>query len=427
MSKNRESGSDRWNTFISDNAGKMAMIPAYLLCAVLLMMLLLDVFMQSMTDDQYIIFPLAVRMVSLIGIICMAACLGTELERGKFRIRLEDVFFLAFTVCMIISTFVNGISHDAIFSVAYRYVGVYDLIIFIYIYRYCASHADDTQLKRRFFMLFMLVSDLIAAAFFFNEATGSIAAFNGKLEPSAIFFHGNHYGYFLVMVIAVSAASLIHYEGKAAAFSAVSLICGLAALALNRSMGCLIAAGAVLTLMIIISVIQGGSRRRKALIIAAAVLILGGAGLLILKSFRDDILETASEFMAIMSGENDIYAGNGRWGIWQYVADYIKDAPGWGYGCEGIAEIMKDYTLTSSPHNEPLTYAVFFGIPAAAFYCAGVITSVIKGLKNNNRVERHIAAYAALAYFISSLFGLAMFYTAPFLFIFLGLSSNYQE
>ena len=97
----------------------------------------------------------------------------------------------------------------------------------------------------------------------------------------------------------------------------------------------------------------------------------------------------------------------------------------WGYGCEGIADMMKGYTLTSSPHNEPLTYAAFFGIPAALLYCAAVLTSVIKGLKTNQCDDAcRTAAFAALGYFVSSIFGVAMFYTAPFLFIFLGLSSG---
>ena len=425
MRKENIAREDSFNNFINKNAGTIAMIPAYLLCFITLMMLILDMILPSMSDGQYLIYPLAARLVSLISILCMAACLGCELERGRFSVGPEDLFFIGFTVCMLISTYVNGITHDAIFSVAYRYVGVYDLIIFIFIYRYCASHAFDSRMKRLFFLAFILVADLIAIAFFYNLAEGSIAAFNGKLEPSAIFFHGNHYGYFLVMVIAVSAGCLIYYNGAPAIIGAVSLAVNLGALALNRSMGCLIAAGVVLTAVLAASIIRGGIKRKKALFTVTAILVLAAVGLTVLKDFREDLAETATEFIQILSGENNIYAGNGRWGIWQYVADYIKDSPYWGYGCEGIAEIMRDYTLTTSPHNEPLTYAAFFGIPAAVFYCAAVFTSIIKGFRQSEQgAEKTIAAFAAMAYFISSLFGVAFFYTAPFMFVFLGLSSE---
>ena len=155
-----------------------------------------------------------------------------------------------------------------------------------------------------------------------------------------------------------------------------------------------------------------------------AVLVIGSASALaFLRPLREDVIQTAAEFIQIISGDNNINAGNGRWGIWQYVAEYIADYPVWGYGCEGIAEIMKSYTLTTSPHNEPLTYAAFFGIPAALFYCAAVITAIIKGVRSG-RQESRIAAYALLGYFVSSIFGLAFFYTTPFEFIFIGMASE---
>lgn len=423
----KEDRTDRLGMLINRNTGIISMVPAYLLCFVTAMMLILDIALPSMSDSQYTVYPLAVRLISLAGIICMAACFGSELEKGMPRPGAEDYCFAAFAIWMLISTVLNGISHDAVFGMAFRYVGVYDLVIYIFIYRYCASRASDPKMKRLFFVLLMAVSIAIDAAFICNEVTGKIAAFNGKLEPSAIFFHGNHYGYFLVMAIAVSAGCLIYYRGRLAALGAVSLVINMGAMALNRSMGCLIATGTVLAVMIIASLVHGGLRRKKALVIAVTVIVLGSAALAVLKSFREDVFETIAEAMTILSGTNDIHAGNGRWGIWQYVADYIKVEPVWGYGCEGIAEIMKDYTLTTSPHNELLTYAAFFGIPASVFYFAAVAVSIAKGLKSRNddgRAERAIAAYAAIAYLVSSLFGLAVFYTAPFMFIFLGLSSE---
>ena len=425
MRKDRSTDIDRTSEFINNNAGTIAIIPAYLLCFVTLLVLVLDMLMPSMAEKQYIIYPISVRMVSLVGIICMAACLGSELEKGRLRIGLEDIFFILFAVWMMISTVINGITHDAVFSVAYRYVGVYDLIIFVFIYRFCAAHVYSPKHKQIFYASFILIADTIAAAFIYNQITDRIAAFNGKLEPSAVFFHGNHYGYYLVMVIAVAAGCLILLDGKMEILGAVSLAVNLGALALNRSMGSFIAVGAVFLIIIIASIIRGGSERKKALISAVTIIFLAAAALILLKPLREDLIETGGEFMQIISGDNNIYAGNGRWGIWQYVIDYIKDAPVWGYGCEGIAAIMKDYTLTTSPHNEPLTYAAFFGIPAAVLYCLAVLTSVIKGFKNGKEwPEKQIAAFASTAYFCSSLFGVAFFYTAPFMFIFLGMSSE---
>jgi O-antigen ligase len=158
---------------------------------------------------------------------------------------------------------------------------------------------------------------------------------------------------------------------------------------------------------------------------ASFIMIAAVAAVILLKPLREDILETAAEIQQILSGDNNIYAGNGRWGMWQYVAGIIADYPVWGYGCEGIASMMLDYALTANPHNEPLTYAAFFGIPAAVFYCSAVLITVFKGIGRRRECRGNmVAAYAAAAYFMSSIFGVAMFYTAPFMFVFLGVASS---
>lgn len=412
------------NNEIKDRKGITAIIPAMLLCAVPFIILLLDLFVPSMSALQYKLYPAMIRTVSLISIICMAACFSMNIDRGRLHIDFKDVCFMLFTVCMLISTGINGFSHKAFFSVPYRYVGVFDLFIFIFIYMYCSGCIDSERLKTAFFVCLMAVSDLVAAAFFCDHFIVKIPAFNDKLEPSAIFFHGNHYGYFLVTVIAVSAGCYCFSRGKAAFMGGLSFITGLAALALNRSMGCILAAAATLAIIFLVSVIQGDTQRNKALVMAVCIAVVSACMLVISSQLRADIVQTFMEFRQITSGDNNIYAGNGRWGIWQYVASYIADYPWWGYGCEGIAEIMKDYTLTTNPHNEPLTYAAFFGIPAAVFYCAGVIAAVIKGLRANESRACMIASFGAMAYFLSSLFGVAMFYTAPYLFILMGIAAG---
>ena len=424
----RSSDTESLSSFINRNAGIIAAVPAFLLCASALVMLILDVLMPSMSEKQYAIYPLMLRMISLAGIICMAACFGARLEKGEPLAGPVNIFFLLFAVWMIISTLINGVSHDAIFSRAFRYVGVYDLMIFIFVYMYCSGCEWKKGLRRVFYIFFLLTADLIALAFFCNAVTGGTAAFNGKLEPSAIFFHGNHYGYFLVMMIAVAACCFIQYEGKTSVTGAASMMTGLAALALNRSMGCILAAGTALMAIFVWSLVRGGAMRRRALIMTAVIVLIVTAALVSVRPLREDVLDTAAEFTQILNGGNNVYAGNGRWGIWQFVAGYIRDYPVWGYGCEGISDVMLDYTLTANPHNEMLTYAAFFGVPAALFYIAGVIMAIIKGLLPGRRTAARVtAAFTALAYFLSSVFGVAMFYTAPFLFVFMGMSSCDEE
>jgi uncharacterized Tic20 family protein len=134
--KDNNVGTGRISGSINDKAGLAAVLPACLLCFVTLLMLILDIMLPSMNDGQYLVYPLSIRLVSLAGIICMGACFGHELDRGFLRPGAEDLFFIAFAVWIVISTLINGINHDAVFGIAYRYVGVYDLMIYIFVYRF---------------------------------------------------------------------------------------------------------------------------------------------------------------------------------------------------------------------------------------------------------------------------------------------------
>jgi len=72
-----------------------------------------------------------------------------------------------------------------------------------------------------------------------------------------------------------------------------------------------------------------------------------------------------------------------------------------------------------------LSYAAFYGIPAALFYTAGVLGVIgSTAIDSSTNVPHKAACMAAAGYFISSFTGVGMFYTLPFFFIFLGLSSR---
>jgi O-antigen ligase len=206
-------------------------------------------------------------------------------------------------------------------------------------------------------------------------------------------------------------------------------------LVFNRSLGCLIAAAAVLVVMLLVSMVRGQGRRRS-FILTICIIAASAAALVCSPLLRVDLYFTFREAILIMQGKGNQYMGHGRWRLWELTAEYIRQRPLFGYGCEGINERLYAGTAAingvSNPHCEPLTYAAFFGIPAALFYIAGCVTAIVKGLRSSNNKSKTancstIAAYAAAAYFISSLFGVAMFYTAPFFFILLGISAGAEN
>ena len=406
----------------------IAAVPAMLVIAVTLAMLLLDVFAPGMPDRQFLLYPVMMKAAGLLSLICGAICFISELYNGRLRLDVQTLLFAAFALCIIVSTCVNGFSQEAVFGMKYRYIGVLDLFVYMAAYMYCSGRIRSSKVKMAVLTAFMLTSDLIAIAFLYSGYTGEIEAFYGMAEPGAIFFHGNHYGYFLVVAVVLSAACYVMTGGAMMIIGAVSLALTLIALAVNRTMGSLLAAGIVLLVMLIWTLIRNRGRAYKALalLVLFAAAVLGA--LIFMESFRRDLTELAGEAVSLMSGKNDIYAGNGRWGIWQATIGFIMKRPLLGYGCEGISEMLYDIAVTSSPHNELLTYAAYFGIPAAAVYTAAVIAVILKGVKADNDSDvSAMAAFAALGYFVSSLFGVLIFYTAPFLFIMLGLAGSESE
>ena len=207
-------------------------------------------------------------------------------------------------------------------------------------------------------------------------------------------------------------------------FGLVSGLLNFTVLLLNHSLGCLLAVvGAVVFLLILTIAADRPAAQRLGLLLGcfAGFLLLG---LLILAPLRSEFAGLPQDLHQILSGEDASSAGHNRWLLWSQTIDLISQRPLFGYGCEGIADILKDAVDRANPHNELLTYAAFYGIPAALFYVLGLVAIFVCWIRRKIWTDpvSIAAALAAFGYFLSSLFGVPMFYTAPFFFVFLGLS-----
>ena len=408
-----------------DIAEAAAAAPALLLCAATLIMLLLDIALPSMKDAQYVVYPVLIKITGLLGMVCAAACFRYDLYTERLRLDAASVLFMLFMGCVVISTCINGLTQDVLFGVRYRYIGIFDLAVCFTVYMYCSSRIRRESLKRLILTVLTAVSDAVAAAFLFNEFLGGIPAFQGRMEPGGMFFHGNHYGYFLVICLTISVCLMLYEDGRLMCFGIFSVLLNTAALIVCRSMGAVLSCCAAV-LLVIICVLRRGSRseKKKVLILAVIFAAAAAAALSFSGKFRYDIGKVFDESSELLSGTNNIHAGNGRWGLWQFTLIYISEKPFFGFGCEGITERLYELTKVPNPHNEILTYAAYFGIPAALMYTGGVLLKLLRSLKPADTSKAGAAAaFAALAYFISSMFGVAMFYTAPLFFVMLGMAN----
>lgn len=114
------------------------------------------------------------------------------------------------------------------------------------------------------------------------------------------------------------------------------------------------------------------------------------------------------------------YAGSKRWKLWKGTVTHLKEQPLVGFGVEGL---LNTYGV-GTPHNEFLQYAEFFGIPVAICYIAACATVLVRVMKNHKVMSTTtmICFFMTIGYLISSFFGVAIYYTTPFLYIFLGLT-----
>ena len=398
-------------------------VPALLLCAVTLVMLILDLTLPVMSDYQYMIYPLLVKCTGLAGLICAAMCIRDLMNEDHIRLDAGSLCFLLFLICIAISTCVNGFNRDALLGVQFRYIGIFDMLSFFLAYMLCSRNIKGENIRRNVLTAIAAVSDIIAVVFLTDHFALFVEAFKNKNEPAAIFFHGNHYGYFIVIAVIISAGLSLYGSSRQRMFGIFSFALNIAALSINRSTGCILATGTVLLAGAIVMFIRNKESRKGIILIAAFLAALTAVVLKYEPLLAEDAMMDIRDAVDIITGEGNGLHGHGRWGLWQQTVGLIKERPLFGYGCEGISKVLLETNVAANPHNEVMTYAAYYGIPAAVIYFCGVLITISRGLRSGSR-ESVTAACAAAAYFMSSMFGVSMFYTSPFFFVLLGLSQN---
>lgn len=343
-----------------------------------------------------------------------------------------ELFFGLFLLCVIISTCINGLDSNATFGLPVRYIGIFNVFAFFIIYMKVSEYIQADLLRNVILISYLLLADLIALSALWNKYIGEIPAYQNKDGVSAIFAQFNHYGYFIGMAVMIGIGYFVYGEEKKLAIAgAVSALLNLIALALNNTLGAQLAVGICAVGMTVMTVIFDRGNRRvlyKMLgTMAFFVLCVIGA-FAVFSSVRTSAMSFASDLGAILSGHATGSEGTGRLALWKEGAEYVRQKPVFGHGCESITMEMKEKTGSGDVHSEPLTYAIYYGIPAVLFYLAGIVMVAVQYFKGRKALPMtcRIAFLGACVYFLSSFVGVAMFYTAPFFFVFMGMAANSQ-
>ncbi len=410
------------------SADYLTLMPGILMCAMILLVLILDLFMTDMADMQYEVFPGIFTSADYTAAACMVLFVVISVRQRSLNFDRSFAPFAAFALLIVISTCLNGLTRQAVEGIPFRYIGIFNMFAFLLAYMWLSGQSVRESLREKVLLLYLAAADLVGISALIDLFVMRIPAYHAKKELSAIFFNGNHYGYFLLMAILIGIGLYIYGEEKVKIFGAASAALNGILLALNHSMGCILAVAIVTAGLSACIFIYNRDRSGRLAVLILSMAACLAAALIFSPAVRNEFISLGMDLSALLSGSRDSAIGHNRLLLWKLTAEYIKERPLLGYGCEGIAFGLFDATGRSNPHSEILTYAAYYGIPAAICYLAGIACIFVRYFKNRRQtgISSRIACMAAAGYFISSFAGVAMFYTVPFFFIFLGLMNEKQ-
>lgn len=354
-------------------------------------------------------------------------------EKVKFRDIVKQntpmIFFMAMAILILISTTINGWTEYAVNGHQIRRESVFVYLSYIIVFFFCSSLAKGEKIRKILIYSFVGISLIfgicVAATLILDTKTFILYISHSVEWIIGIYTNPNHYAYYLnVVVICSGALFALEKDIKIRVFSLITFLLNTIILFLNDTMGCYIASlGGLIFLLIVMFIID------KRINLPALFLILMFVAISLGVNFYTDSVASSISNMATdihnIAENNDapMDSTRVRWTLWKESVQCISERPFFGFGTDGIEDRLRDLTGEERSHNEYLQYTAFYGIPAALCYLAGIMAVFIHGLKNKAKLDKYaiISLTAAFAYCFSAFFGVSRTYTAPYLFIFLGL------
>ncbi len=346
-------------------------------------------------------------------------------KRRICKIDAVYIFFIFSMLWMLISVCANGWTEISLLGDRTRHEGILTYWGYIGILFMLGSFIRNDTVKKFLCNTSLAVSLAVALFAIIQFYVWPEDPTVKDAYPTAIFFQFNHYGYYLAIHIMMAAAFFTVSESNIRKLIyLLAMIANVIVLNVNNTFGAWLACVFGFIFMFIVAIVKERRFNTEALIAflvficISAGMTLCGCGIMhsLLQFFTDiqDVAEDPSKADA---------AGTTRWLLWKTTAGYIEKKPLFGYGIEGIDDMLQEATGSARTHNEYLQYAATFGIPEAIAYIAGCVTVFIRNVQHRKvlRDGSFICLTVAFTYLVSAFFGITMYNTAPFLFIFMGL------
>ena len=337
------------------------------------------------------------------------------------------VLFGCVVVLALVSTFANTDNPYRFTGIYPSEVGYFSYVMFFLAFFFCSSLVCDERVKTAYCRMFLLLSIPIGLfAIYVSARYGEFASVGFHKNPEGIFYQFNHYGYYLAMTIVLAASMLVlETNRKLKVLYLVIFEFNTAILIANDTLGAWLAVLVGLVALIIGMRIRDGSFSLASILLVVAFVVTT----LAMSPWFPNILNTASHLLfdiqaVAVNAENADEAGSNRWFMWRSAAKLIAERPLLGWGTEGYSDLLAETCGMQRAHNEFVSYAGYFGIPAACCYALGCGLVIVNGIRSLKSLSRTSVAALVVAgtYLFSSCFGNILPQTAPFFFIFLGFA-----
>lgn len=389
--------------------------------------------------DMYFISYIWLTFLYIISTGCIINSVLFFLKYKIKNIKFTITFFVIYLLWAFISCFFANNKLFAFFGEAYFNEGFFTYVC--YFFMFISSIILDNERKSKVFKIFSIVSFIMSIivliGYYFK------IDFNFYRTFTSIFFNENHSAYYFMMGYMCTILLFIFNKGKKYISYLIMSLVILHNLVLNNTLGCYVSVIFTLFILLIYCFIIRNNLKKLSVVIISFILVSVIGSDLVKVNFKQlsgDVINIKNNIGVIASESNDITVqetkkilyktGTNRLGLWLYGLEFIREKPIFGYGIENLYEQYSktDVThVTRRPHNEYIQIGAFMGIPALIFYLCFLGSIYFKIIFSIKKIDKYIiiSAFIAFSYLVSAFFGLSMFYTTPYLFIFLGFTASY--
>lgn len=342
-------------------------------------------------------------------------------------------FLLAMLLWSCISTALSDDPHTSFFGTGVRFDGLQTYFFYAAVY-VCTLIVVNSKKCGKLLGLFTVVGNLASIAVILQDAGYAFWSEIFVSERAAMFFHFNHTGYYLNMAIVCSMGMYLFAEKKGwRVWYLFSMALQIFAILVNSTFGSFLASWCALVMLLVFFVRHYGKFAPRMMVpVLVVVLLCAGSyhGLIPTSSGEDmkyNLEMLFGDVEKITSGTEEINrAGHGRMTLWIQGLKMIPKRPVFGYGPEQMDEELSKIMWVDRPDNELIQHGIFLGIPGLLFYLTALIWLFVNQWKKLKQLDSItiVAAGCVIAYLVSSLFGNSMFYTTPYLYMFLAFASG---